>query len=115
MQNTHAAMLVQLVASVLHVALCYIFVLNLEMGVRGLGLATSLTNMIKIVLLLLYCLLSPGLRKALVRPTMRDVFSNWGEYLKMAIPATIILCSEYWAEQMITVLAGLLGTTEQAA
>ena len=115
MQNTFAAMIAQLFASILHFILCYTFLFYFEMDVRGLGLATSLTNLFKIIVICSYSYCSGSINQALIRPTTKDVFSSWGEYLKLAIPAMVILSSEWWAYEIVTMLAGLLGTTEQAS
>ena len=115
MQNTVPAMLAQIFASVLHLVLCYVFIFRFGMDVRGLGLAMSLTNFFKITFICTYSFCSRTIRRALVRPTFKDVFSGWKEYLKLAVPAMLILCSEWWAYEIIAALSGVLGTTEMAS
>ena len=81
------------------------------MGVIGLGLASSITNFIKLAFTFIYSYCSPDINKAMVKPG-REAFEGWIEYLKLAFPVLIIVCSEWWAYEAITILAGLLGTKE---
>lgn len=36
----------------------------------------------------------------------RTVFKNWGEYLKISLPSTVMLCAEWWAYELLMVFAG---------
>ena len=40
---------------------------------------------------------------------------GWGEYLCISIPATVMICAEWWAFEIIELLAGILGVTELAS
>ena len=44
----------------------------------------------------------------------RNSLCGWPEYLRLAIPATILLCSEWWAFEILTLIAGLIGVKAQA-
>ena len=39
---------------------------------------------------------------------------GWGEYLGVSVPATVMICSEWWAFEILTVMAGILGVVELA-
>jgi multidrug resistance protein, MATE family len=41
---------------------------------------------------------------------MTGAFSEWGIYLKLAIPSALILCAEWWMYEALTLFAGWLGT-----
>ena len=53
------------------------------------------------------------MRKALV-PLDKEALRGWGEYFAISIPATIMICSEWWAFEVIMVIAGLIGVVEMA-
>ena len=48
-------------------------------------------------------------------PIDGSAFRNWGAYLKISIPATVMLCAEWWAFEVLMVLAGTLGVASLAA
>jgi len=50
----------------------------------------------------------PEIKPALFCPDSHT-FKGWGEYLKMGVPATVMLCAEWWAFSIIIFLAGILG------
>ena len=45
----------------------------------------------------------------------RESFKGWGMYLKLAFPALIMLCADWWSLEILTVIAGTVGVEEQAA
>lgn len=56
----------------------------------------------------------PSVQRTL-QPWSKDALTNWGEYFKLGLPGTIMLCSEWWAYEILTIFASLLGTAEVAA
>ena len=83
------------------------------MGIRGLGLATSLTNFNLLCFTMVYCKCSAKIRQALT-PLSRDCLRGWSEYLKVSLPSTIMICSEWWAFEILTVISGLISVEAQA-
>ena len=43
-----------------------------------------------------------------------DVFKQWGQYLKIAIPSMLRVCVECWYFELATVAIGTLGSTQLA-
>ena len=43
-----------------------------------------------------------------------DIFADWGEYLKLAIPTILMLVPEWWAFEFLIILAGFLDVKDQA-
>ena len=115
MRKTFAAMIIQIMMSILHLIFCYYFIFVLNMEVNGLGIAISCTNFIKVLLTALYVTCSPDTRRMLQWPQLKSSFSGWQVYLKLSMPVILILGSEWWAYELITVLAGLISTEAQAA
>ena len=84
-------------------------------GVKGLGMATSLTYFTCWLLTTLYCnLCLPKIRKALRWPG-KEIFHRWGQYLKISLPTSVVICANGWAYQLMILIAGLIGVTPQAA
>ena len=113
MRITYVQMIAQFIASILHLVLAYHFVFEKNMDVKGLGLAISIANFSKTAIVVVFICLNKEIRKSVTMMTM-NAFAEWREYLGYSIPVIIILCSEWWAYEVITVLAGLIGVEEQA-
>ena len=52
-----------------------------------------------------------SIKEALFFPTL-DSFKEWGSYLRLSIPATVMLCAEWWAFEILTILTGIIGVNE---
>jgi len=50
-----------------------------------------------------------------LQPWDRQAFSKWGEFICLGLPGTIMLCSEWWAYEILTIFASLLTTADVAA
>ena len=44
-----------------------------------------------------------------------ESFSGWDEYFKLSVPATVMLCAEWWSFEIMVFLSGKMGVNEQAA
>ncbi len=49
-----------------------------------------------------------------LRPMLEGAFEDWGQYLTYGVPSAIMLCSEFWIFEVITVMAGYLSSVELA-
>ena len=107
-------MVAQVSASAVHLMLCILLVNRTEMGVRGLGFATMLTYFLMFLFTAIYALCIKEVRRSIKWPK-RDSFTNWGDYLRISLPSTVMLLAEGWAFNVLGVLAGLVSVTDQAA
>jgi MATE family multidrug resistance protein len=100
--------------------ICSIFVLNVTF-VFGLGLhyeclmwsfclALLLSCVVQIALSLRY----PEVQRTL-QPFSAEAWQDWKEFVLLGLPATVMLCSEWWAYEILTIFASLLGTVEVSA
>ena len=115
MRITFVPMVVQILSTLLHVYLCFLLVVKLKMGVEGLALATSITHFTCWLLTTIYssfCI--PKIRKAFFCPG-REAFRHWCSYLQLSLPTSVMECASWWAFQILSVFAGIIGVTEQAA
>ena len=104
-------MISQVVGTVVHLLLCIEFVENQDMGLYGLGLATTLSYFIKIIILLVHMYTIEALQDAFFLPD-RSSFQEWKPYLRVSVPATIMLCSEIWAVQILGIFAGWISVND---
>ena len=111
MKITWVAMVAQSTATVIHIFWCYLFVVVLEMDIIGIAIATNITTFTMLFGITVYAQCIGSIKEALFFPTA-DSFKNWGEYLSLSIPATVMLCAEWWAFEVLTILAGVIGVNE---
>ena len=112
MMITVVPMVAMIVATILHIPLCFLLADYFEMGINGLGLATSIKDSILLLVVMIYANCSSDVKPALSLPCARKSFSGWGEYLKISLPSTVMICAEWWAYQVIEVMSGILGVEE---
>ena len=106
-------MLAQMGGTLLHILWCYLLVNKFQMGVTGLGLATAITQVGIFTMVTVYAHCLPSIKESLFC-FERSVFKGWCEYFKLGVPATVMLCAEWWAFEILIFLAGILGILEQA-
>ena len=53
------------------------------------------------------------IKEAIIWPS-KDSFKNWAGYLKLGIPVTVMLWSEQFAFDILTLLSGLISVQAQA-
>lgn len=114
MRITLAPMVVMVLAVSLYVPLCLLFVKHFEMGILGLAVAQSVDFCLILLFLTAYCRCS-ALTREIIRLPDRESFAGWAEYLKISLPSTVMICSELWGFQVLTVIAGTMGVAEQAS
>ena len=105
-------MVAMIVGTVLHLPLCYLFVYVLDMDIQGLGLASTCKDFVILATVMIYGNCSEKIRTCLRTPD-RESFTGWSEYLKIAVPSMAMICSEQWAFNILTIIAGTLGVVEQ--
>lgn len=84
------------------------------MGVTGLGIATAITyfTMLMIITINAWCI--SHIRDCIFFPTA-DSFRDWGEYFRLSVPATVMICAEWWSFEILVILAGIMGIVEQGS
>lgn len=53
--------------------------------------------------------------KRTLQPWDKRAWTEWFEFCKLGFPGTVMLCSEWWAYEILTIFASILGTPEVAA
>lgn len=104
-------MIAMLVGTCLHVPLCFLFIKYFELGIVGLPIASSCKDFLILSTVMIYGNCSDQIRPALYYPD-KTSFMGWGQYLKVSIPSTIMICAEMWGLNILTIIAGTLGVAE---
>ena len=101
------------IATVFHIVLCYVLLYVEGMGIKGLAIASSIKDGVLLSIVMIYMRCSKKISQ-IMTPIAISAFTNWCEYLKVSIPCTVMLCAEWYAFEIVTVLAGVLGVNEIA-
>ncbi|KAG4149724.1 hypothetical protein ERO13_D05G351600v2 [Gossypium hirsutum] len=95
----------------LHLGIVYALVNWTDLGFKGAPLAASISRWISLVLLSSYVVLAQRFEETwsgLSSESFRLVFAN----LKLGIPSAVMVCLEYWAFELLVLLAGLMPNSE---
>ena len=101
--------------SVLTVLLCeFIFVNVLNLGVKGSAIALSLGFWAQFISALLIAQTSSEWRKHTTRFTT-EVLHELGQYFRLAIPGTVMVCAEWWAFEVAQIIGGSISAATLSA
>ena len=81
--------------------------------VEGLGYAMSVTAFTQFIFTLLYTSCVASISAAIHCPNAQSL-RGWCQYMSLAMPVVIMLCSDWWAFEILTIISGLIGVSEQA-
>ncbi|XP_027123120.1 protein DETOXIFICATION 54-like [Coffea arabica] len=96
------------VAVIFHVPLNYVLVVVLGLGVPGVAMASVLTNLHMVVLLVGYVYVWGRWEWKCMAGMGGGICGGVGPLLKLAVPSCIGICLEWWWYEIVTVLAGYL-------
>lgn len=103
-----------IITSVIHIIWSYLLVIHFKLEILGVGIATILTYFLNFIIISIYCRFDKEICSGFFFFT-RDSFSNIGEYLKVAIPSTIMLCLEWWSLEILAFMAAYISIDATAA
>ncbi|CAK9182923.1 unnamed protein product, partial [Ilex paraguariensis] len=107
-----AATVVATCSTILHLPINYLLVTHLNLGVRGIALASVLHSLNMNMGLLLYAFMSKVSIKPWAGVTFLSTFQGWGPLLSLAIPSVCSVCLEWWYYEIILFLSGLQSDPE---
>ncbi|KAJ8347655.1 hypothetical protein SKAU_G00262440 [Synaphobranchus kaupii] len=102
------------VANIINVATNYILIFWMDLGVIGSAVANSLAQITICVLLFAY-IRWKNLHKNTWGGWSTASLQEWGSYMQLAIPSTLMLCFEWWIYDIGGFFAGMLGEVDLAA
>ncbi|CAM0953837.1 unnamed protein product [Alopecurus aequalis] len=101
------------VTLVVHVALSYVLVYKLGLGLLGASLMLSMSWWVMVAAQLTYILTSERCRLTW-NGFSWEAFSNLPEFFKLSTASAVMFCLEIWYFQMLVLMAGLLKDPEIA-
>eukprot|EP00826_Nyctotherus_ovalis_P060325 TRINITY_DN844_c0_g1_i1.p1 TRINITY_DN844_c0_g1~~TRINITY_DN844_c0_g1_i1.p1 ORF type:complete len:492 (-),score=77.39 TRINITY_DN844_c0_g1_i1:122-1597(-) len=107
---------VAVITTLLHPLWCYLFIFKFYDGsYLGAALAKTLSNLISLALLVLYIKFSGCCKDTLCPVDFSKLWSNWKPFLILAIPSALMIVLDWWAYEIMNVMAGILGANELSA
>ncbi len=104
---------VTVIATVLHPAWCYICIFHVYSGsYLGAALAKTVTTLVSIVLLWCYVKVSGCCKETLPPFDFARALKGWKPFVLLAIPSALMICLDWWAYEVMNVMAGIIGAEE---
>ncbi|KAI8051287.1 mate-domain-containing protein [Syncephalis plumigaleata] len=85
----------------------------ISLGFIGSPIATSCTHWLNLFLAILYVRYVKG--GECWGGFSREAFRHWGQFLRLGLSGMALICSEWWAFEVVALAAGYLGTIPLAA
>ena len=89
MRLTFYPMVFMLISSALHIVLALIFVTWFDMGIECLAWSLVIKDGVLMIMTMIYGTVSSEVRHILL-PYDSEVWRGWGEYLRIALPASAL-------------------------
>ncbi|KAL3525697.1 hypothetical protein ACH5RR_014069 [Cinchona calisaya] len=96
----------------LHAPINYLLIHKLGLGIRGIAAASSITDFIMLLLIMLHIIFS-GVCKRSWPGWSLDCFNDWKPILKLALPSCVSVCLEWWWYELMILLSGLLSNAAE--
>lgn len=113
--QTQSVVIPLVVCSVLplifHIGLTYVLVHFTSLGFVGAPLATSISFSVSLFMLAIYVLYAKELKETWQGFSLKS-FNHVLTNLKLALPSAAMVCLEYWAFEVMVLLAGLMPNSE---
>ncbi|KAM7532080.1 hypothetical protein LguiB_035490 [Lonicera macranthoides] len=99
-------------ATILHLPINYFLITYMNLGVKGVALASVWYAYNMNMGLLVYLIMSKVAIKPWVGASIISTFQGWGPLLSLALPSVCSVCLEWWWYEIIMFLSGLLNNPE---
>ncbi|MBN3300395.1 S47A1 protein, partial [Amia calva] len=99
------------VGNVLNALINYVFLFVLDLGVPGSAAANTLSQYSLAILLHAY-IIWKKLHKATWGGWSTECLQEWGPFIHLAIPSTLMMCLEWWTFELGGFLTGLVSEVE---
>lgn len=116
MQHFLPGSLITMGTALLHSLWCYLFIYVLDFGIMGAGFSMGVTQLLNFILVTIYIQVKkPCPDSTLYFP--KDSFDTHmiTEYLKLAIPSTIVFAADWLGFEVLTFMSSYLGNISLAA
>jgi MATE family multidrug resistance protein len=110
-----ASLWVLIICTPANIALNYVFVFVLDMGLTGAALAVVVSNTLLPICLFLYVILIKPSSLECWGGFTKQAFRNWGPMVKLALPGIIMVEAEWLAFDILTFSSSYVSTAALAA
>ena len=98
----------QLVSTIFGLAICpllnYAFILKAKLNIEGAALAVeAIYGSMIVIAVSLYSFLYPALKQKTWQGFTRNAFAEWGPFIRLSIPACLMVVLEWWSHEALTV------------
>ena len=105
--KTKISFYANLIAMITHYFWCSLFVIKLELGITGTGIANVITNTIFFATLYTFTHYQEDLKEAIFMPDRRTLDSTGiKEYVKLGVPSIIMICLDWWVWELMVLMCG---------
>ncbi|XP_074283604.1 protein DETOXIFICATION 51-like [Silene latifolia] len=104
---TRPVTVASLIGAVVHLPIMAILVGPFKLGIVGVAVATSTSNLASLVVLVIQIRLS-GLHVETWDPPGKECLTGWEPLIKLAFPSCVTVCLEWWWYEIMIMLCGLL-------
>ncbi|KAJ6293040.1 hypothetical protein OIU78_025088 [Salix suchowensis] len=94
-----------------HIGVAYALVHKTALGFRGASLAVSISLWISTLVLVIYVIYSKKFKKTW-EGFSSESLRHIGVNLKLALPSAAMVCLEYWAFELLVLIAGMMPNAE---
>ena len=107
---------VTIITTILHPLWCYIFIFCYYDGsYLGAAYAKTITNVLSVVLLIIYIRISGCCSKTLCPINISEIIKDWKPFIYIAIPSALMIVLDWWAYEIMNIMAGIIGSNELSA
>lgn len=92
----------------------YLFIEVWQYGYEFVGIAFVISVYIATISLILISYGNPAVQRVL-QPFDREAFDDIWEYVKLGVPGCAMICSEWWAFEILAMFASIIGTEAVSA
>ena len=89
MRLMYVPMIVQIIAFALHVTLCYLLVVYLQMDIIGIVYAFTITSVTELTLVTAFPFCIFSIRDSIILP-YKETWKDWPEYLRLMLPSVLL-------------------------
>lgn len=111
-EKSHINLIFLLITLILHPLWCYIFINVLNLGIEGAALTLSVSQIINVIFGCIYIYFVNPLPESIFM-YCKQSFNGWWSFLKISIPSAFILCAEWWAWEVLAIIASTLPKKEE--
>jgi multidrug resistance protein, MATE family len=98
----------QVLSIALHGTWLYLFTQTYDYGITGIGMAGCLTNFIAWLLMVIYTQFITEIQESVFLPDSTSLY-GYSDYIRIAIPAAFMTCTDWWVFEIMIFTAGLFG------